>query len=119
MAPAEPEGTAAGWHQAGTGPAALPPCCQLCSSAPGLPPAPPQRRAADRLIFDLERRAMPASSAMFPRRCNPGGKCQHGAWGAAEAAGASSRSQFQGCHPLPCINTLLIPGSSTLLTLQM
>lgn len=35
---------------------------------------------------------MPARSMMFPVLCNPRGKCQHGAWGAVEAAGVSSCS---------------------------
>lgn len=79
VALAEPEGTAAGWHQPGTGPAALP-----C----------PQHRAPARLLFDLERRAMTSRSTMFPLRWNPGGKCQLGARGAAQAAGALSGSRL-------------------------
>lgn len=61
VAPVAPKGTAAGWHQAGTCPAALPrppPALLLCTAV--------------RLLFGLEIRAMPARSTMFPRNCKPG-----------------------------------------------
>lgn len=119
VALAEPEGTAAGWHRAGTGPAALPRPSRALQGCPRAAPLSPQRRATGRLIFGLERRATPARSAMFPLRCDLAGKCQVGAWGAAEAAGASSRSRLPGCLSLPCRNTLLIHGSGAVLTLPM
>lgn len=99
VAPAAPKGTAAGWHQAGTCPAALPrppPALLLCTAV--------------RLLFGLEIRAMPARSTMFPRNRNPGGKRQRGAGGAAAAAGR--RAHPPGLPPLPCANTHLIQASA-------